>query len=46
MMVAFVVGILVMMGFNMYNQYMMEKCFKEQEAHWKAEIEKIFKSYK
>jgi hypothetical protein len=46
MIVGLVIGALVMLGFNVYNQYMMERCFKEQEAHWKAEIDKVFKAYK
>jgi hypothetical protein len=45
-MIGFGVGVFVMMGFNIYNQYMMHKYFKEQNAHWKAEIEKKLKSYK
>jgi len=44
--IAFVVGVLVMVGFNTYNQYMMDKCLKEQELYWKTEIDKIFQSYK
>jgi hypothetical protein len=45
-MIGFVVGVLVMIGFNTYNHYMLDKCYKEREIYWKAEIDKLFQSYK
>jgi len=45
-MIGFGIGILCMMGLNIYNQYRIEKYYTDSYLKYKAEVEKLSTKYK